>query len=71
MYGQKRGDNMSPRTGRPTDDPKKIRLEVRLTEEQSNMLTECARNMNLTKTDVIVKGIQTIYQRSGRTNREK
>lgn len=62
---------MSPRTGRPTDDPKKIRLEVRLTEEQSNMLTECARNMNLTKTDVIVKGIQTIYQRSGRTNREK
>lgn len=62
---------MSPRTGRPTENPKKIRLEIRLTEEQSEMLTECANNLNMTKTDIIVKGIETIHQKSGRTNRKK
>lgn len=62
---------MSPRTGRPTDNPKKNRLEIRLTDEQSQMLTECAKDLNLTKTDVIVKGIETIYQSAGRVNRKK
>lgn len=62
---------MSPRTGRPTDNPKKVRLEIRLTEEQSEMLTECANSLNLTKTDVIVKGIEAIHQLAGRTSRKK
>ncbi len=62
---------MSPRTGRPTDNPKKVRLEVRLTENQAEMLTECAKNLKLTKTDVIVRGIEEIYQAMGRVNRKK
>ena len=62
---------MSPRTGRPTNDPKKVRLEIRLTEGQAKMLTECANSLDLTKTDVIVKGIEAIYQLCGRTNRKK
>ena len=62
---------MSPRTGRPTDNPKKVRLEIRLTEDQSEMLTRCADNLNLTKTDVIVKGIEAMKQLAGRTNRTK
>ena len=62
---------MSPRTGRPTDNPKKVRLEIRLTEDQSEMLTRCADNLNLTKTDVIVKGIEAMNQLVGRTNRTK
>ena len=62
---------MSPRTGRPTDNPKKVRLESRLTEEQSKMLTECAKDLDLTKTDVVVKGIENIHQLLGRTNRKK
>lgn len=60
---------MSPRTGRPTDNPKKVRLEIRLTQEQSDMLTKCAKDKNLTKTDVIVKGIEDQYL--GRINRKK
>ena len=71
LYGQKRGEEMSPRTGRPTDNPKKVRLEVRLTENQAEMLTECAKNLKLTKTDVIVRGIEEIYQAMGRVNRKK
>ena len=62
---------MSPRTGRPTDNPKKVRLEVRLTENQAEMLTECAKNLKLTKADVIVRGIEEIYQAMGRVNRKK
>lgn len=62
---------MSPKTGRPTDDPKKVRLEIRLTERQSQMLEECAKDLNMTKTDVIVKGIEEIHQYPGRVNRKK
>lgn len=62
---------MSPKTGRPTDDPKKVRLEIRLTERQSQMLEECAKDLNMTKTDVIVKGIEEIHQYLGRVNRKK
>lgn len=62
---------MSPRTGRPTEEPKKVRLEIRLTERQSRMLEECAKDLNITKTDVIVRGIEEIHQLPGRVNRKK
>lgn len=48
---------MSIKTGRPTKNLKNIRLEIRLTEEESNLIQECANELNLTKTDVINKGI--------------
>lgn len=62
---------MSLRTGRPTDNPKNIRFEVRLTEEQARMLAECAESLNTTKTDVIIRGIESIHQIAGRINRKK
>lgn len=62
---------MSPRTGRPTDEPKNVRLEIRLTERQSQMLEECAKDLNITKTDVIVRGIGEIHQLVDRANRKK
>ncbi len=52
---------MSPRTGRPkSDNPKNIRLEVRLDQHTADILQECATKMNVTKTDVIVKGIMAV-----------
>lgn len=60
---------MSPRTGRPTDNPKNIRFEVRLTEEQAKMLAECAGDLGVTKTDVIVRGIENIHQMLGQTKK--
>ncbi len=51
---------MSPRTGRPTKDPKKIRLEIRLTQSQSDLLQNCADELNITRTDVINKGIELV-----------
>ena len=52
---------MSPRTGRPpTQNPKNIRLVIRLTQEQADLLNECAKALNISRTDVINKGVQLV-----------
>ena len=53
---------MSPRTGRPTTNPRKIRLEIRLNEDESYMLKECIEKLNLTKTDILVMGLKEVYK---------
>lgn len=48
---------MSP-AGRPkTSNPKNVRLEIRLTQKENELLEECVEKMNATKTEVINKGI--------------
>ena len=51
---------MSPRTGRPTSNKKTERLEIRLTPEEAQDLQECADRLNVSKTDVINKGVQLV-----------
>lgn len=52
---------MSPRTGRPkSDNPKNVRLEIRLTQEQAQSLDECAKILGTNRTDVINKGIELL-----------
>ena len=46
--------------GRPTDNPKKRRFEIRLTDNQFKNLTECSEKLNITKTDVIITGIELV-----------
>ena len=61
---------MSP-AGRPkSENPKNVRLEIRLTKTESQLL-ECSRELKTTKTDVIVKGIEIIHQGLGQVNRKK
>ena len=43
-----------------TDNPKNVRLEIRLTKEQNDLLTECAEKLKTTKTEVINKGIALV-----------
>lgn len=43
-----------------TDNPRNVRLEIRLTADESELLEECAELNNSTKTDVIIKGIQLV-----------
>lgn len=40
--------------------PKNVRLEIRLTQKQSDLLQECAERLHMTKTDVINEGIQLV-----------
>ena len=36
-----------------TDNPKNIRLEIRLTQEENTLLESCAERLNTTKTNVL------------------
>mgnify|MGYP001785484717 CR=1 FL=1 len=55
-------ERMSPRTGRPTENPKNIRIGIRLTQDEKEMLDECEKKLNLTKTQIISLGIQKVYE---------
>jgi len=55
---------MSPRTGRPTDDPKKDRVGFRLSSEESKMLDYCCEVLGLSKTEVIRQGIKEMYEKA-------
>lgn len=52
---------MSPKMGQKlTDNPRSVRLEVRLTQEENALLEECAKRLQATKTKVITKGIELV-----------
>lgn len=44
---------MSPRTGRPTDDPKTKRMEIRISLLDSIKIEYCCETLNLSKSEVI------------------
>lgn len=66
MYGQlyyrctdkKGGFEVSPRT--KSDKSKHHRFELRLNDEMNNMLNECSKKLNTSKTEVINKGIRMV-----------
>ena len=39
------------------NNPRNVRLEIRLTQEENTLLEQCAEKMKSTKTEVIKKGI--------------
>lgn len=53
---------MSPKTGRPTSDPKKHETRIRMSDEDVRMLEECCKITGMTKADVIRKGIRAVYE---------
>lgn len=64
MWIQKRGDKMSPRTGRPTESPKTLSTRVRMSEEDIERLEFCCKKTGLTKADVIRLGIKEVYEKT-------
>ena len=54
---------MSPRTGRPkSENPKCVNTRIRMTLEESQKLETCCKETGLTKTDVIMLGIDKVYK---------
>ena len=52
---------MSPAKGRPPiENPKNVRLEIRLSQAQSDLLSLCAEKMNASRTDVINHGVEFV-----------
>lgn len=52
---------MSPK-GRPTNNPKNGRLEIRTTKEEEEMLEYCCFVTKKTKADIIRMGIKKVYE---------
>lgn len=53
---------MSPRTGRPIKGASKRdkSLQLRMSEQELELLDECAKCLNMTRTDVVNKGIRLV-----------
>lgn len=43
-----------------TDDPRNVRLEIRLTKDEREMIDDTAQKMQTTKTALIVEGVKRI-----------
>lgn len=55
---------MSPRTGRPTDDPKPHNTRVRMSDADLKKLDYCCDVLGLTKAEVIRQGIELMYKKA-------
>ena len=54
---------MSPRTGRPpSDNPKNIKMNIRISAQTAKDLQECADKLEISKVNVIEKGIQLVKE---------
>ena len=53
---------MSPRTGRPTNDPKILCTRIRLSQNDIDMLEFCCKKTGETKAEIIRQGIKTVYE---------
>lgn len=46
--------------GRPTEAPRVLRLEIRLSETDDALLNECVTLTGMTKTDILMKGLRIV-----------
>ena len=55
---------MSPKTGRPIKGASKRdrSLQLRMSQEELNLLDECAEELSMTRTDVVNKGIRLVKE---------
>lgn len=53
---------VTKKVGRPKGINKNIQTRIRMTEEEAEKLEYCAKEKNMTKTDIVVLGIEKVYQ---------
>ena len=53
---------MTPRTGRPLSGTtrKDLRLQLRLNEEEMQLIDDCAKELECTRTETVVKGVELL-----------
>ena len=51
---------MSPKAGRPTDNPKQDRITVRLDNESSKILKEYCQKFNVERAEAIRRGVKKL-----------
>lgn len=55
---------MSPRTGRPTDDPKVNQTRIRMSDISKGKLLFCCETLKLGQAEVIREGIERMYNQA-------
>lgn len=53
---------MSPRTGRPTENPKSETIKIRATKDDREMLLYCCKKLSKTQYEIVMQGIQEVYK---------
>lgn len=54
---------MSPRTGRPTENPKKHETRIRMSDEDIEILEYCCKVTGRSRSDIIREGIREVYDK--------
>ena len=54
---------MSPRTGRPTDNPKPNKISIRISDEDKKILEDYCEREKVNKTEAISIGIKTLEKK--------
>ena len=60
---QKRGEIVSPRTGRPTDNPRPNKLSVRISDEDKQILETYCEENQVNRTEAISRGIKKLVEK--------
>lgn len=53
---------MSPRTGRPTNNPKTLNTRIRMSKEDIDKLEYCCKKTGKLKSEIIREGIDKVYK---------
>ena len=53
---------MSPKLGRPTDNPRNKILQIRISDKEKEMLNFCTQKTGKSQTDIVLEGIKRTYQ---------
>ena len=54
---------MSPRTGRPTDNPRPNKLSIRISDEDKRTLEAYCKENNVNKTEAVSRGIKKLKEK--------
>lgn len=54
---------MSPRTGRPTDNPRPNKISIRISDEDKNILENYCEEEKVNKTEAISRGIKKLAEK--------
>lgn len=58
----KGGNKVTPRTGRPTENPREERIGFRISEEESKMINYCMEHTGMSKSEILRFGIRKVYE---------
>ena len=59
------GGSMSPAGRPPKENPRNINLNIRITKAEAERIQKCADELNITRTDAIMKGIELVEKEIG------